>query len=84
MQLSFEQPLLPSDELLDSLTTFAARAAHAMRSSARARLQSVELERSRALVAVVGQAIAQLSLAHTLETAIDAAWPVHTHGSPSG
>ena len=33
--------------------------------------QSVELQRSRALVAVVGQAIAQLSLSHTLETAIE-------------
>jgi serine phosphatase RsbU (regulator of sigma subunit) len=71
LQLRFEQPVVPSDEVLDALTTFAARAAHAMRSSERARRQAVELERSRALVAVVGQAIAQLSLAHTLETAID-------------
>ena len=71
LQLRFEQPLVPSDELLDALTTFAARAAHALRSSERAQRQSVELERSRALVAVVGQAIAQLSLAHTLETAIE-------------
>jgi serine phosphatase RsbU (regulator of sigma subunit) len=71
LQLRFEEPLVPSDELLDSLTTFSARAAHALRSSAQAHRQSVELERSRALVAVVGQAIAQLSLAHTLETAID-------------
>jgi len=71
LQLCFEQPPVPSHEVLDSLTTFGARAAHAMRSSTRARRQSVELERSRALVAVVGQAIAQLSLAHTLETAIE-------------
>src|SRR5947208_2348743 len=71
LQLRFEQPLVPSDEVLDALTTFAARAAHALRSSERAQRQSVELERSRALVAVVGQAIAQLSLAHTLETAIE-------------
>jgi serine phosphatase RsbU (regulator of sigma subunit) len=70
LQLRFAQPLLPSDEVLDALTTFAARAAHALRSSEHARRQSVELERSRALVTVVGQAIAQLSLAHTLETAI--------------
>jgi serine phosphatase RsbU (regulator of sigma subunit) len=56
--------------VLDALITFSARAAHALRSSEKARRQSVELERSRALVAVVGQAIAQLSLAHTLETAI--------------
>jgi serine phosphatase RsbU (regulator of sigma subunit) len=71
LQLRFEEPLLPSDELLDALTTFSARAAHALHSSEQAHRQSVELERSRALVAVVGQAIAQLSLAHTLETAVD-------------
>ena len=71
LQLHFEQPLVPSDEVLDALTTFAARATHALRSGERAHRQSVELERSRALVAIVGQAIAQLSLAHTLETAIE-------------
>jgi serine phosphatase RsbU (regulator of sigma subunit) len=71
LQLRFEEPLLPSDELLDALTTFSARAAHALHSSEQAHRQSVELERSRALVAVVGQAIAELSLAHTLETAVD-------------
>jgi serine phosphatase RsbU (regulator of sigma subunit) len=71
LALRFEQPRLPADEVLDALTTFAARAAHALHATERARRQSVELERSRALVAVVGQAIAQLSLAHTLETAID-------------
>ena len=71
LQLRFGQPLVPSDDVLDALTTFAARAAHALRSSERAHRQAVELDRSRALVAVVGQAIAQLSLAHTLETAID-------------
>jgi serine phosphatase RsbU (regulator of sigma subunit) len=70
LQLRFEQPFLPSDELLDALTTFAARATHALRAGERARRQSAELERSRALVAVVGQAIAHLSLAHTLETSI--------------
>ena len=71
LQLRFEQPVVPSDEVLDALTTFAARAAHALRSSEWAHRQSVELQRSRALVAVVGQAIAQLSLSHTLETAIE-------------
>ena len=71
LQIKFEQPPVPSDNLLDALTTFAARATHALRSSERAREQSVELERSRTLIAVVGQAIAELSLVHTLETAID-------------
>ena len=71
LQLRFEQPPVPSDAVLDALTTFAARATHALRSSERASEQAVELERSRTLVAVVGQAIAELSLVHTLETAID-------------
>jgi serine phosphatase RsbU (regulator of sigma subunit) len=71
LQLSFEQPVVPSDDLVEALTSFAARAAHALRSSERARRQSIELERSRALIAVVGQAIAQLSLTHTLETAVE-------------
>ncbi len=71
LQLRFEQPPVPADDVLDALTTFAARATHALRSSERAREQSVELERSRTLIAVVGQAIAELSLVHTLETAID-------------
>ena len=71
LELTFDDPVLPADEILDALTTFAARAAHALRSSERAHRQSVELARSRAVVTVVGQAIAQLSLAHTLETAID-------------
>jgi serine phosphatase RsbU (regulator of sigma subunit) len=71
LELTFGQALVPADEVLDALTTFAGRAAHALRSTERAHRQSVELERSRAVVAVVGQAIAQLSLAHTLETAIE-------------
>jgi serine phosphatase RsbU (regulator of sigma subunit) len=71
LQLRFEQPPVPADNVLDALTMFAARATHALRSSERAREQSVELERSRTLIAVVGQAIAELSLVHTLETAID-------------
>ena len=47
------------------------RAAQALRAGDVARDDARELERSRALLAVVGQAIAQLSLAHTLETAIE-------------
>jgi serine phosphatase RsbU (regulator of sigma subunit) len=70
LELRFEQPPLPSDRLLDALLRFAARAAHALRTGARVREQFAELDRSRALVAVVGQAIAQLSLTHTLDTAV--------------
>ena len=47
------------------------RAAHALRASERAHALALELERTRALLAVVGQATAELSLAHTLETALE-------------
>jgi serine phosphatase RsbU (regulator of sigma subunit) len=57
--------------MLARLGTFAVRAAHALRASERRRTLAVELERTRALLTIVGQAIAQLSLAHTLETAVE-------------
>jgi serine phosphatase RsbU (regulator of sigma subunit) len=41
-----------------------------LRASIRSRSLALELDRTRALLAVVGQAISQLSLAHTLETAV--------------
>jgi serine phosphatase RsbU (regulator of sigma subunit) len=56
---------------LTRLAMFGARAAHALRTSERAQRLEAELERSRTLLAVVGQAIAELSLAHTLETAVE-------------
>jgi serine phosphatase RsbU (regulator of sigma subunit) len=58
------------DDLL-ALSGFATRAAHALRAGERSRVRAAELERTRALLSVLGQAIAQLSLAHTLETAIE-------------
>jgi sigma-B regulation protein RsbU (phosphoserine phosphatase) len=61
----------PSGEELERLAAFGARAAHALRAGERATQLSQELERSRALLAVVGQAIAELSLSHTLDTAVD-------------
>src|SRR5207249_1582273 len=61
----------PAEEELARLSTFGIRAAHALRAGERARTLAEELERTRALLAVVGQAIAQLSLAHTLETAVE-------------
>ncbi len=71
LQLLFASGDAPDAEQLARLTTFGVRVAHALRASARARTLGVELERTRALLAVVGQATAQLSLAHTLETAVD-------------
>ncbi len=71
LQLLFPAGHAPAKEELGALATFGVRAAHALRSSMRSRTVALELERTRALLAVVGQAIAQLSLAHTLETAVD-------------
>jgi serine phosphatase RsbU (regulator of sigma subunit) len=71
LQLLLADEPHPADPLLDRLGTFAVRAAHALRAGERRRTLSVELERTRALLTIVGQAIAQLSLAHTLDTAIE-------------
>ncbi|HEV3480160.1 MAG TPA: SpoIIE family protein phosphatase [Gaiellaceae bacterium] len=70
LRLAFRD-VRPSDEELEQLAAFGARAAHALRAGERTALLSQELERSRALLAVVGQAIAELSLSHTLDTAVD-------------
>jgi serine phosphatase RsbU (regulator of sigma subunit) len=70
LQLLFSPGSEPSDVALATLATFGVRAAHALRASFQARTVALELERTRALLAVVGQAISELSLAHTLETAV--------------
>jgi serine phosphatase RsbU (regulator of sigma subunit) len=70
LQLLFSPGSEPSDVCLATLATFGVRAAHALRASFQARTMALELERTRALLAVVGQAISELSLAHTLETAV--------------
>ena len=71
LQVRFASGRTPDEHGLEQLASFAVRAAHALRSSERARDAGFELERSRALLSVVGEAISQLSLAHTLETAIE-------------
>ena len=71
LELAFASGTTPSPADLDRLATFAVRAAQALRAGERAQEMSLELERSEALLAVVGQAIAELSLAHTLETAVE-------------
>jgi serine phosphatase RsbU (regulator of sigma subunit) len=70
LQLLFAADSEPSDGDLATLATFGVRAAHALRASFQTRTIALELERTRALLAVVGQAISELSLAHTLETAV--------------
>jgi len=71
LQLLFGPEDEPTPEQLARLTTFGVRAAHALRTSSHAQSLALELERTRALLAVVGQATAELSLAHTLDTAVD-------------
>ena len=61
----------PDAEQLARLRIFGVRAAEALRASARVRYLEVELARTRALLAVVGQVTAELSLAHTLETSVE-------------
>jgi serine phosphatase RsbU (regulator of sigma subunit) len=71
LQLLFSPENEPSDVTLGTLATFGVRAAHALRATSRARTVALELERTQALLGVVGQAISELSLAHTLETAVE-------------
>jgi hypothetical protein len=71
LQLLFRAGEEPDTVQLGRLTMFGVRAARAFRANARGRALAMELERTRALLAVVGQATAELSLAHTLETAVE-------------
>jgi len=61
----------PGADELAQLGAFGARAAHAVRAGERTSALVQELEQSRALLELVGQTIAELSLSHTLETAVD-------------
>jgi serine phosphatase RsbU (regulator of sigma subunit) len=61
----------PDAAQLTRLATFGVRAADALRTGERARLLALELERTRALLEVIAQATAELSVAHTLETAVE-------------
>jgi serine phosphatase RsbU (regulator of sigma subunit)/uncharacterized protein YigA (DUF484 family) len=70
LQLHFEKGG-PVEGDLELLSPFAARAALALRRSRRVGLISRALRRSQTVIGVVSQAIAQLSLSHTLETAVE-------------
>jgi serine phosphatase RsbU (regulator of sigma subunit) len=61
----------PDAEQLTRLATFGVRAADALRTGERARDLALELERTRALLEVIVQATAELSVSHTLETAVE-------------
>jgi serine phosphatase RsbU (regulator of sigma subunit) len=71
LQLLFDDAPADGVPELSALSRFGVRAAMALRAVARSEELEDELERTRALLAVIGQAIAELSLAHTLETAVD-------------
>src|SRR5436190_4001511 len=71
LQLLFPPANGPDAAQLGLLAIFGVRAARALRASARGRSLELELERTRALLAVVGQATAELSLSHTLETVVE-------------
>ena len=71
LQLFFSEEAVPADGDLPALAGFAARATHALRAAERATDVAQELVRTRTLLEVVGEAIARLSLVHTLETAVE-------------
>ncbi|MEJ7792820.1 MAG: SpoIIE family protein phosphatase [Gaiellaceae bacterium] len=71
LQLAFRRGSAPAEAELARLTSFAVRVAHALRSAERARALGSELERSRALLELVSEAISRLSLSHTLETTLE-------------
>ncbi|MDQ3162763.1 MAG: SpoIIE family protein phosphatase, partial [Actinomycetota bacterium] len=71
LQLAFRRGSAPAEAELARLTSFAVRVAHALRSAERARDLGSELERSRALLELVSEAISRLSLSHTLETTLE-------------
>jgi serine phosphatase RsbU (regulator of sigma subunit) len=69
LQLVFPAGRAPSADAVERLATFSVRAAQALRASERAQRVAAELDQTRALLGLLGQASAQLSVAHTLETA---------------
>jgi serine phosphatase RsbU (regulator of sigma subunit) len=68
LQLLFDG--MPAEADGEHLSAFAARVAVALRRTRRAQLVTLALRRSQTIVAVISQAIARLSLTHTLETAV--------------
>jgi serine phosphatase RsbU (regulator of sigma subunit) len=71
LQLFHAEDDEPDAAQLARLATFGVRAAHALRTGERARLLALELRRTQALLEVIVQATAELSVSHTLETAVE-------------
>ena len=61
----------PTAEQIARLGTFGVRVAAALRAGQQSRQLALELSRTRALLEVIVQATAELSVAHTLETAVE-------------
>ena len=71
LQLGFPTGSEPAGSDLARLATFAARIAGALRATEEAARVATDLDRTQALLSVLAEAIARLSLTHTLETAVD-------------
>lgn len=71
LQLFFPEAAALTKDVVAQLGTFAVRAAHALRAGDRSSTVKLELERTRALLDLVARANEELSLSHTLETAIE-------------
>jgi serine phosphatase RsbU (regulator of sigma subunit)/putative methionine-R-sulfoxide reductase with GAF domain len=70
VQLVFRSSAAPPESSLGTIASFVTRAGQALRALERADELRRELERTRDLLSVVDEATSQLSLAHTLETAV--------------
>jgi serine phosphatase RsbU (regulator of sigma subunit) len=71
LELVFAPEVIPGSDLVEQLSHFATRAAHALVASRRAGRVQAELAQTRALLAIVGRGHQELSLEHTLETATE-------------
>jgi serine phosphatase RsbU (regulator of sigma subunit)/PAS domain-containing protein len=71
LQLLFTAGAAPAQSEIGAIGTFAVRAASALRGASEVHGLADELERTRALLGVVAQATAELSLSHTLATAVE-------------
>ena len=70
LQLVFRSSAVPPETSLATIASFVTRAGQALRALERADELRRELERTRDLLSVVDEATSQLSLSHTLETAV--------------
>ena len=70
LQFLFGAGDAPTDAGVRRLATFGVRATRALQASVRVQTTAAELQRTRALLALIAQATSELSLAHTLDTAV--------------